>query len=114
MNYAELVEKVAEATGIPKAEANRAVEAIVQTITEAAKAGDEVRVTGLGIFDVVTREARPGRTPQTGESSALLAGMMGCPSRSVLKNTGCRHRFSLHRLTSCETAAPISGEHVVV
>jgi DNA-binding protein HU-beta len=67
MNHAELVEKVAQATGMPKAAASGSVEALVQTIVDAAMAGDEVRVTGLGIFDVVTREARPGRNPQTGE-----------------------------------------------
>jgi DNA-binding protein HU-beta len=67
MNHAELDEKVAQATGMPKAAASGTVEALVQTIVDAAMAGDEVRVTGLGVFDVVTREARPGRNPQTGE-----------------------------------------------
>ncbi|HSZ55921.1 MAG TPA: HU family DNA-binding protein, partial [Tepidisphaeraceae bacterium] len=73
MNHAELVEKVAEAIEMPRASASRAVEAVVQAIIDAAKAGDEVRVTGLGIFDVVTREARPGRNPQTGESINIPA-----------------------------------------
>jgi DNA-binding protein HU-beta len=73
MNTAELVEKVAQATGMPKAEASRAVEALVQTIIDAAKTGEEVRVTGLGVFDVVSREARPGRNPQTGETIEIPA-----------------------------------------
>jgi DNA-binding protein HU-beta len=73
MNTVDLVEKVAQATGMTKAEASRAVEALVQTIIDAAKAGEEVRVTGLGIFDVVTREARPGRNPQTGASIDIPA-----------------------------------------
>lgn len=68
MNTTDLVEKVAEATGLPKAPASQAVEAVIQAILDAAKAGEEVRLTGLGIFDVVTREARPGRNPNTGES----------------------------------------------
>ena len=67
MNTTDLVEKVAKGIGMSEAEANRAMETIVQTIIDAAKAGEEVRVTGLGIFDVVIREARPGRNPQTGE-----------------------------------------------
>ncbi len=67
MNHAELVEKVGLATGMPKAAASGMVGALVQTIVDAAMAGDEVRVSGLGVFDVVTREARPGRNPQTGE-----------------------------------------------
>ena len=58
---------------MPKATANRAVEAVVQTIIDALEAGDEVRVTGLGIFDVVAREARPGRNPQTGQSITIPA-----------------------------------------
>ncbi len=52
---------------MPKAAASGMVGALVQTIVDAAMAGDEVRVSGLGVFDVVTREARPGRNPQTGE-----------------------------------------------
>jgi DNA-binding protein HU-beta len=47
--------------------------ALVQAIIDGARAGEEVRVTGLGIFDVVTREARPGRNPQTGESITIAA-----------------------------------------
>jgi DNA-binding protein HU-beta len=73
MNTTDLVEKVAEATGMSKAEASRAMETMVQTIIDAAKAGNEVRVTGLGIFDVVAREARPGRNPQTGEPISIPA-----------------------------------------
>jgi DNA-binding protein HU-beta len=43
------------------------------TLIDALEAGDEVRVTGLGIFDVVAREARPGRNPQTGQSINIPA-----------------------------------------
>jgi DNA-binding protein HU-beta len=56
-----------------KADASQAVDAIIQAILDAAKVGEEVRVTGLGVFDVVTREARPGRHPQTGESINIPA-----------------------------------------
>jgi DNA-binding protein HU-beta len=73
MNHTDLVEKVAEATEVPKAVASRAVEAMVQTIIYTLKAGDEVRISGLGIFDVSVREARPGRNPQTGESINIPA-----------------------------------------
>ena len=73
MNHSDIVEKVAEAADLPKATASRAVEAVVQTIIDTLQAGEEVRLTGLGIFDVVTREARPGRNPQTGESISIPA-----------------------------------------
>jgi DNA-binding protein HU-beta len=93
MNHAELVEKVAEAAGLPKAAASQAVETLVQTIVNAAKAGEEVRVTGLGIFDVVTREARPGRNPQTGEpinipASKALRFRAGKAAKDQLNATG--------------------------
>ena len=73
MNHAELVEKVAEVAQTTKAEAARAVDAIVQTIINALEAGEEIRVAGLGIFDVNVREARPGRNPQTGETINIPA-----------------------------------------
>jgi DNA-binding protein HU-beta len=73
MNHSDLVQKIADATGMSKAAAGQAVDALIETILDAAKAGDEVRVTGLGIFDVVTREARPGRNPHTGESITIAA-----------------------------------------
>jgi DNA-binding protein HU-beta len=73
MNTPELVDKVAEATEMTKAAASRAVEAVMETIIDALQAGDEVRLTGLGIFDVVNREARPGRNPQTGASINIPA-----------------------------------------
>ena len=93
MNTTDLVEKVAEATAMSKAEASRAMETIVQTIIDAAKAGDEVRVTGLGIFDVVTRDARPGRNPQTGEpinipASKALRFRAGKAAKDQLNATG--------------------------
>jgi DNA-binding protein HU-beta len=74
MNYTDFVVKVAEASGETKAVAGRAVDAVVQTIVDTLKAGEEVRVTGLGIFDVSAREARPGRNPRTGESMEIPAG----------------------------------------
>jgi DNA-binding protein HU-beta len=73
MNTADLVDKVAEATEMTKAAADRAVETVMEKIIDALQAGEEVRLTGLGIFDVVTREARPGRNPQTGESINIPA-----------------------------------------
>jgi DNA-binding protein HU-beta len=70
MNHTDLV---AEATEIPKATASEAVDAVVQTIIDTLKAGEEVRVNGLGIFDVGTREARQGRNPQTGATIDIPA-----------------------------------------
>jgi DNA-binding protein HU-beta len=73
MNLTDLIEKVAEAAELPKGAASRAVEAVVHTIVDALKAGEEVRVTGLGIFDVAERQARPGRNPLTGKAIDIPA-----------------------------------------
>ncbi len=64
----DLIDKVAATIGCTKADAERAVEAIIATITENLKKGDEVSVAGLGIFEGKMRAGRPGRNPRTGET----------------------------------------------
>ncbi len=66
MNHAELVERSAWPLECPKPKRANGGGPGADDY-DAAMAGDEVRVSGLGVFDVVTREARPGRNPQTGE-----------------------------------------------
>jgi DNA-binding protein HU-beta len=73
MNHSDLVSKVAEVAQTSKAAAAQAVDAVVQALIEAVKSGEEVRITGLGTFDVLTRDARPGRNPQTGETIHIPA-----------------------------------------
>jgi DNA-binding protein HU-beta len=68
MNKAELVQKLLEkAGGCSKAEAERYLDAFVEVVTEALKAGDEVAIAGFGTFSVKTRAARTGVNPKTGE-----------------------------------------------
>ena len=62
----DLVEKVASTIGSTKADAERAVEAIIDMITHCLKKGDEVSIAGLGIFQAKTRAGRTGRNPRTG------------------------------------------------
>ncbi len=69
----ELVEAVANITGVSKAEANRAVDAVFTTITNNLAKGEEVRLTGFGSFSVAKRAARKGRNPQTGEAIKISA-----------------------------------------
>jgi DNA-binding protein HU-beta len=73
MNQSELIEKVAQATQLNQAAAGRAVKAVVNAILDALVAGDAVRVSGLGIFNVTARPAREGRNPQTGEAIQIAA-----------------------------------------
>src|SRR6267378_4572932 len=73
MNQSELIEKVAQATELNQAAAGHAVKDVVNAILDALLAGDAVRVSGLGIFNVAARPAREGRNPQTGETIQIAA-----------------------------------------
>jgi DNA-binding protein HU-beta len=73
MNQSELIEKVAQATQLDHAAAGQAVKAVVNAILDALVAGDAVRVSGLGIFNVAARPARERRNPQTGEAIQIAA-----------------------------------------
>lgn len=75
MNKGELVEKVAEATGLTKKDGEAAVNAFIETIQKALKSGDKVAIAGFGTFDVSKRKAREGRNPQTGETIKIAASM---------------------------------------
>ena len=73
MNKAELVDAVAGAANLSKADAGRAVDAIVDGITSALKRGEQVSVVGFGTFSVKHRAARSGRNPRTGETIQIAA-----------------------------------------
>ncbi len=68
MNKQDLAEKVQGVIGTTKADAERAVEMVIESIVKTLKAGDEVSIAGLGIFSTKVRPARTGRNPRTGES----------------------------------------------
>ena len=73
MNQAELIAAVAERAGLTKADAGKAVEALIGSITDALKRGDEVRIAGFGTFGISERGERQGRNPQTGEAITIAA-----------------------------------------
>jgi DNA-binding protein HU-beta len=73
MNQAELIEKVAQATELNQAAAGQAVKAVANAILDGLLAGEAVRVSGLGSFNVAARPARQGRNPQTGETIEIAA-----------------------------------------
>jgi len=72
-NKMNLVEKVAATIGCTKADGERAVEAIISTITDCLKNGEEVSIAGLGIFEAKTRAGRMGRNPRTGAAIQIAA-----------------------------------------
>ncbi|MCP3663918.1 MAG: HU family DNA-binding protein [Gammaproteobacteria bacterium] len=73
MNKTELVDAMAESADISKAAAGRALDGMVEAITNALKSGDQVSVIGFGSFSVRQRAARTGRNPQTGATIQIKA-----------------------------------------
>ena len=67
MNKADIINKVHEELDVTKADAERAVEAIINCIVDQLKDGNEVSIAGLGIFSAKMRNARTARNPRTGE-----------------------------------------------
>lgn len=73
MNKSELIDAIADSADISKAAAGRAVDAVVEAITNALKGGDQVTLIGFGTFSVKERAARTGRNPQTGAEIKIAA-----------------------------------------
>ena len=73
MNKNDLISAVADGSGLSKADAGRAVDAVFAAISDALKSGDEVRIVGFGSFSVAHRAASTGRNPRTGEAIQIAA-----------------------------------------
>jgi DNA-binding protein HU-beta len=71
VNKNELVQKLADRTGLQKSDAQKAVDGVFECIEDALKSGDEVRMTGFGVFAVAERKGGKGRNPQTGEEITI-------------------------------------------
>lgn len=73
MNKSDLVDAIAAASGLNKADAGRALDGFTTAVTNTLKAGDSVSLVGFGTFAVKRREARSGRNPRTGETIQIKA-----------------------------------------
>ena len=73
MNKAELIEAISEAADLTKADAARALDGVINAITEALRKGETVSLVGFGSFLVKERAERQGRNPQTGGSITIQA-----------------------------------------
>jgi DNA-binding protein HU-beta len=73
MNKADLVDKIAGACEISKAQAATAIDTAVDSVTSALRKGDRVALIGFGTFSVSQRKARNGRNPQTGATIKIAA-----------------------------------------
>jgi len=70
---ADLVNAIAEKAGLSKADAEGALKAFAESITDALKAGEKVALVGFGTFSVGDRAARTGQNPQTGAKIQIPA-----------------------------------------
>jgi DNA-binding protein HU-beta len=73
MNKQAIIDKVHEELGTTKADAERAVDTVISSISDGLQKGEEVSIAGLGIFSTKTRPSRQGRNPRTGESIEIPA-----------------------------------------
>ncbi len=73
MNKGELIESVAAAADLSRADATRAVDAVIDSVTRSLSNGDTVSLVGFGTFTVKKRAARTGRNPRTGEAIQIAA-----------------------------------------
>lgn len=73
MNKADIVSKVQDVLGSTRADAERAVECVIDCVQTGLAKGDEVSIAGLGIFVAKARGARTGRNPRTGETIKIPA-----------------------------------------
>jgi nucleoid DNA-binding protein len=73
MNKSELIEAVAKSADITKAAAEKAVNALIDTIVKTVAKGDDVSLIGFGSFKAAKRAARTGKNPKTGEALKIPA-----------------------------------------
>jgi DNA-binding protein HU-beta len=73
VNKNDLVASVADSSGLSKADAGKAVDSVLDNITNALQGGNEIRLVGFGTFSVAQRKATTGRNPQTGAAIQIPA-----------------------------------------
>lgn len=78
MNKAELIDAIADCSGVSKADSKKVLEAFTNTLSTKLKSGDRISLVGFGSFSVSERSARTGRNPQTGAEIQI-------PAKKVVK-----------------------------
>ena len=100
MNKGELVESIAQRSGLDKRQAEGALNAFVDAVVEATKGGDRVAILGFGSFNPSSRAARTGRNPQTGEPVKIAA------SKGVRFAAGAAFKSALNTKSGSKKSAP--------
>lgn len=87
MNKSDFVNAVADKAELSKADAGRAIDAMIEVVKKALKKGDTVTLVGFGTFQVRKRAARTGRNPRTGENIKIKASKIpGFKAGKALKD----------------------------
>lgn len=87
MNKGELIDAVASSAGLSRADATKAVDAVLDNVTQALSGGNSVSLVGFGTFSVKERAARTGRNPRTGEPIQIKASKVpGFKAGKALKD----------------------------
>ena len=100
MNKGELVESIAQRSGLDKRQAEGALNAFVDAVMDAVKGGERVAILGFGSFNPKSRSARTGRNPQTGAPVKIAA------SKSVGFAPGAAFKTTLNGKGGAKKAAP--------
>ena len=87
MNKGELIDAVAASAGLSRADSTKAVDAVLDNVTQTLSGGDSVSLVGFGTFSVKQRAARTGRNPRTGEPIQIKASKVpGFKAGKALKD----------------------------
>ena len=87
MNKGELIDAVAASAGLSRADATKAVDSVLDSVTRTLAGGDSVSLVGFGTFSVKHRAARMGRNPRTGEAIQIAASKVpGFKAGKALKD----------------------------
>ncbi|MDO5768821.1 MAG: HU family DNA-binding protein [Psychrobacter sp.] len=84
MNKSELIDNIAEKSGLNKTQAGDALNAFIESVGEALESNDSISLVGFGTFSVKDRKARTGRNPKTGAPLEIAASKV--PSFKAGKN----------------------------
>lgn len=92
MNKTELISAMSENANMTKVDAEKALKAFIDTVTEELKNGGKVQLVGFGTFEVAERAARKGRNPKTSEEIMILASKSprfkaGKALKDIVKNS---------------------------
>ena len=113
MNKTELIDAMAEKTGLTKKNAEAALNAFVETVSEQLVKGDKVSLVGFGTFEVTERAAREGRNPQTGETMTIAASK--APKFKAGKGLKDQVNAQLIELYETQRKASIQrGNHMII